>query len=248
MSFSKPFELRKAGDSDLQTRGLSHSNYKKLDLDDFNHGAYKNTVHIWFRDLEFNIRKDIAKIHKNNRFTHFTLLPFIWKPCFQRDSPEDSEHFGIPSSPNEFTNFQDSGLYTGTPVEFLSITRTRIRTRSQAATKADASDPGLDFGSSQDLTYPEGEYKVSSSIPGDKRTPEELGAVFCKFFTGLEPERLPFKAQEKRLWTGCFETEIVAEIRDALKIAIVILLAVIPSLYEGSFKQNRIKNWSSLRI
>ena len=56
---SKPFDFQKAGDSDLCTRGLSQTNYKKLDLDDFNLGAYKGSINFWFRDLEFNIKKDI---------------------------------------------------------------------------------------------------------------------------------------------------------------------------------------------
>ena len=99
--------------------GIFHSNHKKLDLDDFNHGAYKGTVNFWFRELEFNIQRDIAKIY--HRFTNFTVQPLIWRPCFKKDSAENSEKFGIPWSPAELKDFKNSGLCVNTPVEFLSI-------------------------------------------------------------------------------------------------------------------------------
>ena len=246
---NKPFELQKAGDSDLCTRGLSQQNYKKLDLDDFQHGAYKANINIWFRDLEFNIRKDIMKIHKNNRFSNFTALPWIWDPCFKYESPENSTHFGIPSSPNEFKEFKDKGYYKNTVVEHICITKTRSRTKStgkpapKAGDSTDAS--GFEFIEPPKLIYPEFEYKLSSDLSGDPRTPKELASDFCSFFSGQEPERLPFKEMEKRVWTGLFESEILIEIRDSIKIPVVIVLAVIPSLYEGSFKQNRIKSWAA---
>ena len=248
MHSSKAFSLLKAGDSDFCTKGLSQSNYKKLDLDDFNHGTYKNTIHIWFRDLEFNIRKDIIKIHKNNRFSNFSVLPFIWNPCFNNDLPEDSPHFGFPNSPTEFQEFKDAGLYKNTPVEYLDIVQTRIRTRSMAKQKSEKDDtPDFEILDTPELIFSDAEYKVTSTEPGDTRSPKELASVFCKFFTGFEPERMPFKKAEKRTWTGLFEIDVLAELRDSVKIAVITLLAVIPSLYESSFKQNRVRSWAAFK-
>ena len=243
---SKPFDFQKAGDSDLCTRGLSQTNYKKLDLDDFNLGAYKGSINFWFRDLELNIKKDIIKIHKNNRFSNFQVLPWIWQPCFNFDSPENSTHFGIPNSPTEFKEFKDLGFYKNTIVEHIVITKTRSRTKSKA--KADEDDTsGFELVDAQRLIFPEGEYKLSSSLTDDPRSAKDLARDFCKFFSGVEPERLPFKESEKRVWTGLFETEILSEIRDAIKVTVVIIFAVIPSLYEGSFKQNRIRNYEAFK-
>lgn len=245
MSLSKTFELPKAGDSDLCTRGLSQSNYKKLDLDDFNHGAYKNTINFWFRDLEFNIRRDIIKMYKNNRFSNFTLLPFIWEPCFQFDSPEESTHFGIPNSPSEFIDFKEKGFYKNTPVEFITITKTR--SRSKSVSKKQEGTESFDLTEGFELIFPDNEYKIGSTLPGDTRSTKELESTFCLFFAGVEPERLPVKESSKKVWTGIFETSILAEIRESIKTAVTILLAVIPSLYEGSFKQNRVRSWQAFK-
>ena len=247
MVFSKAFELAKAGDSDLCTRGLSQTSYKKLDLDDFNHGAYKNTVNFWFRDLEFNIRRDIMKMYKNNRFSNFTTLPFIWEPCFQFDSPEDSPHFGIPNSPLEFKEFKEKGFYKNTPVEFITITKSRSRQKSVSKKQDDSDIPGFELIEGSELLFPESEYRIGSSLTGETRTVKELEKAFCKFFAGVEPERLPVKDARKKVWSGIFESEILAEIREAIKTTVIILLAVIPSLYEGSFKQNRIRSWQAFK-
>ena len=220
------FEPHNTGDNLLYTKGLSGTGHRKLCLDDLASGFTKIEVVNWARDEEFAIQKDILSINKNNVFVNFSVLPFVWKPCYGSGIPADDHTLGIPENVVQFLRFQKEGQYDDTPLEHITFTPLKSETIVNEATE------------------------VTEFLIGDTSDPSatvsEIQDKFATAFFGLPVARLPHKTKASRIWKNIFAPELVADARQALEVASSATLRVIPHLLETKFKMGALKSWKAV--
>ena len=99
--------------------------FKKLSLDTRKKDLAGETDRLWFSSQEDLIIKHILKISKNNRFSDWRRLPFVWKPCKYGDEIVNDETMGIPSSIPEFLELSADGRYDRTVIKNITFRETK---------------------------------------------------------------------------------------------------------------------------
>ena len=222
------FQPHNTGDNLLYTQGLGSTNHRKLCLDDLASGFTKTEVANWARDEEIAIQKDILSINKNNVFSNFAALPFVWKPCFGNKIPSDDPSFGIPANVCQFLRFKREGRYDGTPLEFIDFIFIKDETNQ--------------FSEANDIT----DFRILDTSDLSSTTAQTMDK-FSMALYGLPVTRLPHKLKTNRNWKNVLAMELVADARQALDVASTAILRVIPHLLETKFKMGALKSWEEVK-
>ena len=216
-----------SGDNALYNSKLG---LQKLSLDEQKIDLAGEANRIWYSSLEDEITKQILKVSKNNRFSHWQKLPFVWLPCDDDKEITDDETFGIPSSIEEFLEFKELGHYENTEIENITF-KSSVVTRAKAETSE---------GSGDEL------WTISDT--SDRQANEiHLQLKFSKFFTGYHFNMIPHESSVEKTFMNMFHPKVISEIREALKITVGKLFHGIPHLFYPMLRESQFKNWPQLK-
>ena len=192
-----------SGDNSLYN---NRNSFQKISLDNVSDSLQRESLRIWFPYQEDELVKHIKMVAKNKRFFEWRRRPFVWAPCeFVKEIRQDRT-MRIPESIEQFLELKAEGRYDFTSISTINFKGTSIKLRDQtfAWTPVDSANKNADT--------------------------EDLIRKFYEFFCGVPYDEIEHENDKEKTFENMFDKSVIAEIRESLRIAVVKLESILPSM------------------